>query len=133
MNAFKHKNVLVTGGAQGIGKAIADAYAQEFAHVIIADLNREQGIQHATELKAKNLNAAYYYCDVSKPEEIEQMFAHISKQYGHLDVLINNAGLSVWKSPMELSVEEWDKILNTKLRAQFLCAREAAKLMKTKH
>ena len=58
------------------------------------------------------------------------MFAFISETYGGLDVLINNAGYAVWKSPYDLEVEEWDALLHTNLRGTFLCAREAAKLMR---
>lgn len=122
--------VLVTGAASGIGRGVAEAYARSRARVILADQNTKDGEQAVRELQVAGWDASFMQTDVSRPEEIVGLMKTVRKQYGRLDVLINNAGISRWKSPYELTVEEWDEILNSNLRGVFLCAREAAKVMR---
>ncbi|TCP59213.1 hypothetical protein EV586_101429 [Tumebacillus sp. BK434] len=119
MKTQLNRVVLVTGAAQGIGRSIAETYAAQGATVIAAD-KEPFAPEQTTAMQT----------DLRDPQEIERMFRKIREQFGRLDVLINNAGVSVWKSPYELSVGEWDDILNLNLRGTFLCAREAARLMK---
>lgn len=119
MKNQQNRVVLVTGAAQGIGRGVAQTYAAHGATVIAADKE-----PFAPE------NTTAIQTDLRDPQEIELLFRQIRERYGRLDVLINNAGVSRWKSPYELTVEEWDDILNLNLRGTFLCAREAAKLMK---
>ncbi|ARU62854.1 3-ketoacyl-ACP reductase [Tumebacillus avium] len=111
--------VLVTGAAQGIGRSVAETYAAHDATVIAVDKE-----PWAPE------NTIGMQTDLRDPQAIENLFSQIREKFGRLDVLINNAGVSRWQSPYELTVEEWDDILNLNLRGTFLCAREAAKLMK---
>jgi len=125
-----NRKVLITGGANGIGKSIALAYAQNADEVIIADIDTQNGENLVEKITNKHGKASFIYCDVSRIEDIEHLFETIKHEYQSLNILINNAGISVWKSPLEIEVAEWDKIINTNLRSQFLCAREAAKIMK---
>ncbi|ASS75343.1 3-ketoacyl-ACP reductase [Tumebacillus algifaecis] len=119
MNTFTNRIVLVSGAAQGIGRVVAQTYAARGASVIAVDL-ASIALDQVTAIQA----------DLRDPQAIESLFAEVQAQYGRLDILINNAGISRWKSPYELTVEEWDEVLNLNLRGSFLCAREAAKLMK---
>jgi len=129
---FKKSIVVVTGSGRGIGRAVAAMYAEHGAHVVVADRDPEAGTAVAREIQEKcgEEAALFHPADVSRPEEIEQLMQMVDERWGRLDVLVNNAGISVWKSPYDLSVEEWDHILNTNLRSVFLCSREAAKIMR---
>ncbi|WP_341279548.1 glucose 1-dehydrogenase [Paenibacillus sp. FSL H8-0537] len=127
---YSGKIVLVTGAARGIGFAVAEAYTRQGAFVIAADRDSEGAKKAALRIQEQGGKAAAYTIDLAQPAAIEAMFAFISETYGGLDVLINNAGYAVWKSPYDLEVEEWDALLHTNLRGTFLCAREAAKLMR---
>jgi NAD(P)-dependent dehydrogenase (short-subunit alcohol dehydrogenase family) len=75
-------------------------------------------------------SATFIETDVSRPEYINELFRRTLEISGTLDVLVNNTGISIWKSPYDLTVEEWDLIINTNLRSSFLCSREAAKIMR---
>ncbi|KMZ43130.1 MULTISPECIES: glucose 1-dehydrogenase [Bacillales] len=125
--------VIVTGGGQGIGRAVATMYAAEGAHVVIAEYNRAAGEETASLINSTEAvkgTAHFEHIDVSVPAQIEQLMRTVDERWGRLDVLINNAGLSAWESPYELTVEAWDHILNTNLRSVFLASREAAKIMR---
>ncbi|MBP1616731.1 MAG: 3-oxoacyl-(acyl-carrier-protein) reductase [Bacteroidetes bacterium] len=127
---MKNKIVVVTGAANGIGKSITKEYANKGATVILADKDHLQGKLACEEIVKNGGQADFLTTDVSSPSAIEELFKRVVQKYAKIDVLINNAGISRWKSPYELSVEEWDQILNTNLRSVFLCSREAAKTMR---
>lgn len=130
MVTFQNKIVLVTGAARGIGKGIAMAYAKEKAIVLVADIDFDEANKTVTEIKSEGGEALAFMVDVSSVTDIETLFYSIKAQFGQLDILINNAGISKWASPYDLEVQEWDNIINTNLRSVFLCSREAAKLMR---
>ena len=122
---FSDKVVIVTGGSKGIGKAIADMYINEGAKVIVAD------IKEPTEVTSEYpYNATFIKTDVRVEQDIISLMKNVVEQFGKIDILINNAGISIFKSFYELSVEEFDNVIHTNLRSVFLCSREAAKLMK---
>lgn len=130
---FKDNIVIITGAGNGIGRAVAAMYAAHGAHVVIAERNREAGESVAHSINASEIatgTATFQQVDVSQPDHIEQLMQMVDERWGRLDVLINNAGLSTWESPYDLSVEAWDHILNTNLRSVFLGSREAAKIMR---
>ncbi|MFF2483040.1 SDR family NAD(P)-dependent oxidoreductase [Paenibacillus sp. NPDC058071] len=130
MSRFTDKIVLVTGAGQGIGQAVALAYAEEGATVLAADRNGEAVERTIKSIVSSGGRGSAYTVDLSRPEEIHAMFASIRENHGRIDTLINNAGLSFWKSPYDITLEEWDYVLHTNLRGTFLCAREAARLMR---
>jgi NAD(P)-dependent dehydrogenase (short-subunit alcohol dehydrogenase family) len=115
---FQGKVVIVTGAAQGIGRAIAAAYCSKGATVIAADI---------TEIAEDTVH--FIRTDVRKETDIQSLMAQAAEEYGKIDILVNNAGKFIVKSPAELDLEVWDDILNTNLRSVFLCSREAAKYM----
>lgn len=124
------KIALVTGGGRGIGKAVAQYFLQNNFKVILAEVNAQLGQQAETEFRAQGFDAHFVETDVSSVASIEATFAWVNDQFGQLNVLINNAGLSEFYDPFELDETTWDRILDTNLKGQFFCAREAAKLMK---
>lgn len=127
---FSEKVVVVTGAGQGIGYAVAAMYASRGARVCIAEKNPELGERAAAKITRAGGRAFFQPVDVSIPQQIIKLMEEVAERWGHLDILINNAGVSRWKSPYELSVEEWDDVMNTNLRSVFLCSREAAFLMR---
>ncbi|WP_019638005.1 SDR family NAD(P)-dependent oxidoreductase [Paenibacillus fonticola] len=128
--SFDNLVTLVTGGAQGIGRGIAEAYAKRGGTVVIADVNLEQGESAAEAIRHNGGKSQFILCDVRHERDIIEVIQHIEHEYGIIDIVINNAGVSRFKSPLELTAEEWDDVLNTNVRSCFLVAREAAKLMK---
>lgn len=127
---FKNQVVVITGAANGIGRGVAFEYAKHGAKVVIADIDETNGNNVLTEIKTINQNAIFIKTDVTKPDEVNQLMAQTVNTYGTINILINNTGISRFKSLFELEVEEWDTILNTNLRSAFLCSKEAAKVMK---
>lgn len=127
---FAQKVVIVTGAAGGIGRAVAKAFGQASAYVVLADQN-EEGIQSlVSEMKAKGEVAFPVLVDLRKPDKIISLVNQTVKRFGKIDILINNAGIGIWKSPDALAVEEWDQVLEVNLRAPFLLSREVAGWMK---
>lgn len=129
MGDFTGKVVVVTGAASGIGRSIALRYSELGAVVFIADIELEKGEALRDLIEQKGQKAFFVFTDVSNPTAIEALFEIVYSYYKHVDVLVNNAGISEWKSPFELGLETWDRIVNTNLRSVFLCSREAAAIM----
>ena len=127
---FLSKTVIVTGAGNGIGRVIAMHYAEKGANVVLADIDEEAGVQAASEIKDHGGEAVFIRTDIRLESDIIRLMAEAYQKYGHIDILINNAGVSRSKSPYDLSVEEWDDVINTNLRGVFLGSREAAKYMR---
>jgi NAD(P)-dependent dehydrogenase (short-subunit alcohol dehydrogenase family) len=130
--SFKDKVVIVTGGASGIGKSIATAFAAEKAIVVIADMNESVGHHTSRELWNLGYESTFTPCDVRNVQEVKELMEKTEHQYGMIHVLINNAGVSRWESPFTLSEEQWDDVINTNLKSVFFASREAAIIMKKK-
>lgn len=120
---FKDKVIIVTGGANGIGKAIAESFAKLDGQVIILDIDKANG-----EKLSKEINGVFYYCDLRNVKEIEAFFQWLKDNYGKADILINNAGISRLKNFFEITPGEFDDVINTNLRATFLMSQGFAKL-----
>lgn len=127
---FLSKTVIVSGSGKGIGRSIALAYAAAGASVVIAEKDNTEGLKTETEILQRGGNALFVETDVSSEAAIINAVNRAIEKFGRIDIVINNAGFAQWKSPYELSVEEWDSVLNTNLRGSFLLAREAAKYMR---
>jgi len=127
---FSNKTVIITGAANGIGKGIALLYGEKGANVIIADIDETAGLQTASIIKEKSGEALFVRTDVRVEADLTDLMETTFGAYGRIDILINNAGISYFKSPYELSSEEWDNVINTNLRSVFLTSREAAKYMR---
>lgn len=129
---FKDQTVVITGAANGIGRYLAGAYAKEGASVIFGDVDGNQGKETMQAIIQDGHNAWFIPCDVRSEHDIINLAKQATALTGRLDIVINNAGISRWKSPLELSVAEWDDVLNTNVRSAFLLSREAAKHMRAK-
>jgi len=122
------KIAIVTGAGQGIGKGIAFALAKEGAHVVASDINEENCAKVADEIG--NDKAIAIKCDVSKKDEVDSLIAQTIEKFGKLDILVNNAGVFPFKPFLELTEEDWNKVLDVNLKSMFLCSQAAAKAMK---
>ncbi len=125
-----NKVALVTGAARGMGKAHSLALAKAGAKVILTDIDFQEVQKSAQEILDLGLEAQIYKLDVTNKIEIDQVFDQVFETYKRLDILINNAGILLSKPFLEITQEEWDKVLNINLKGQFLCAQKAAFLMK---
>jgi NAD(P)-dependent dehydrogenase (short-subunit alcohol dehydrogenase family) len=127
---FTNKVVIVTGGAKGIGRGVASAYAQKGAKVLIADVDEVEGKQTEVEIKRTGGDVLFVKTDVKSESDIIDLMVKAKNSYGRIDILINNAGKGLFKSLYDVTIEEWDDIIQTNLRSVFLCSREAAKYMR---
>jgi len=117
-----NKTVLVTGGANGIGKAIVSMFLKQNCNVVITDKDIESG----KELERLNPNTQFIPADLSDSKDIDTLFAKIASQKITIDILINNVGISNFKPMIEMTIDEWDQIINTNLRSAFICSRQFA-------
>ena len=116
---------VVTGGAQGIGWAAAQALHEAGATVVILDRDEPAAQQAATNLPGSHA----FTLDVADAAGIERVFGDIAALHGRIDILVNNAGVSIRKSSLELSLDEWNRVLAVNLTGCFLCTRAAAPAM----
>jgi len=126
---LKEQVVLVTGGARGIGKAIAENFAQKGAHLVIADISLDSAEETAKELSAAGVRTLALRLDVSKSGDVAAAFEKIMKEFGRIDVVINNAGITKDGLILRMKEEDWDAVININLKGVFLCSKEAVKYM----
>jgi glucose 1-dehydrogenase len=125
---LRGQSALVTGASSGIGKAVAIALANEGANVVVNySSHPERGQEVADEIKGNGGTAIVYQADVSKEEEVQAMFQAMYKEFGTIDILVNNAGLQKDASFVDMTLSDWQKVIDVNLTGQFLCAREAAR------
>ncbi len=125
---FSNQVVLITGGARGIGLAIAEAFAECSAKVVICDYNDELLSEATQRFKSLNFDCDAFVCDITNVEQVENLFRNILNKHGQLNVLINNAGITRDNILLRMSDEQWDAVLNTNLKGVFTMTRAAAKL-----
>jgi 3-oxoacyl-[acyl-carrier protein] reductase len=131
MFALTGKKALVTGGSRGIGRGIVLALAKQGADVAVNYHSKaEEAEDVVAGVKKLGREAFSIQADVSNAQSVAKMFAEIKTKWGKLDILANNAGIASSSNSIEETTEEqWDTVLDTNLKGQFLCAREAVKLM----
>ena len=117
---------VVTGAARGIGLATARLLADAGASVALLDVDGDAATAQAARIGSK---AAAWRCDVTSEAAVESTFAEIATRFGRVDILVNNAGAAIRKPAIELTMEEWRRILDLNLGGVFLCSRVAARLM----
>ncbi|BAD75269.1 short chain alcohol dehydrogenase [Geobacillus kaustophilus HTA426] len=114
----------------GSARRSLEQFAKQGANVVIIDRDIQNGEAFAAQLQSDGFEAIFVAADVRKVDDIERFVQEAAGRFGRIDYLINNAGVSRWKSPYELTVEEWDDVLSTNLRSAFFASREAAKYMR---
>lgn len=126
MGRVDGKVAVVTGAAYGIGRAAAGLLAREGAQVAVTDIQSEAGLEAADEIKQRGGQAQYWQLDTTGEQAIQRVFAEVADAFGHLDVLVNNAGISgVNKPTHEVTLEEWNRVISVNLNGVFLCTKHA--------
>lgn len=122
---LKNKIALVTGSTNNIGLEIARAFAREGAKIIVHSRHEEDAKGVAEEI-----GGDYFAADVSKPEELEQLFDHVQQKHRRLDILVNTVAHSTKNDILETSLAEWNRIMAINLTGYFICIQHAARIMK---
>ncbi len=126
MRGLKNKRVLITGGASGIGKATVVRFLEEGSRVAVLDRDAIASEKLKQEFSALSETLI---ADVSKPESVAQAFYRLDEVFEGLDILINNAGISIRHSFMDITTEEWQRVINVNLNGVFYVAQQAARRM----
>ena len=120
---LKDRVAIVTGGAKGIGWGIVKVLVQEGAKVVIADWDEVKGPETAEEMRKAGGDVIYVKTDVSQEEQVKHLVQATLDHYGKIDILVNDAGIGVYKSVLDASSEDWDRCLAVNLKGQFLTAK----------
>lgn len=123
------KVAIITGAAQGLGKAIALRYAHEGANIVIADLNEKKGNEVKKEIEAFGKKALFVKIDICVISQIKKMVQKAIEEFGRVDILVNNAGIMIRCPFLEVTEDIWDKTLDINTKGSFFCAQEVAKEM----
>ncbi|WP_210146024.1 glucose 1-dehydrogenase [Staphylococcus sp. GDY8P55P] len=124
------KVAIVTGGAMGLGKAMATALAQAGANIVIADINEAVANDTAQEIReTESVEAIALKVDVTNPDAVNQMVEEVTKQFNKIDILVNNAGMTINAKAEEMSFEDWNKVINLNLNGIFLVAQSVGRVM----
>jgi 3-oxoacyl-[acyl-carrier protein] reductase len=123
---FENKVVMVTGAAAGIGQVTAEHFAKEGARLAICDVNTEAGEATA---KALGPEASFRQVDVANSASVSEWVDAVMDQYGQIDVLVNNAGITRDGLIMRMKEEDWDAVLNVNLKSAFNCIKSVSKIM----
>lgn len=122
------KNIIVTGGAQGIGKIVTQHLLKEGFNVSVFEIDAEAIAEFREEETSEKL--AFFKCDVSKENEVEKAIKSSAEKFGCYDGLVNNAAIARNKPVTELTLEEWQRVIDVNLTGTFLCAKHAAPHLK---
>ena len=123
------KVAIVTGGAQGIGKGIVERYVKENAKVAIFDIDKD--MLEATEAEMKNMggDVITFTVDVLSKEQIFNAVNAVADKWGHIDILVNDAGICPWADFLEIPEEDWDKVMGINLKGYFLMSQAVGRIM----
>lgn len=129
MGLLENKVAIVTGGAQGIGRAIADRFAREGASIAVVDINADLARQTADEMRRHNVSAESYTVDVSDTEAVRGAVTSIISQFSRVDILVNNAGITRDGLLLTMSEKDWDLVLSVNLKSIFNFTKAVARQM----
>jgi NAD(P)-dependent dehydrogenase (short-subunit alcohol dehydrogenase family) len=119
----------MTGGARGLGKAMALSLAQAGSHIVIVDLDLETAQQTADAIAAEGVRTLALKVDVTNQADAERMADEVARQFGRIDVLFNNAGIAQWVNAEEMSLEDWRRIMSVNLDSVFIVSKAVGKVM----
>jgi NAD(P)-dependent dehydrogenase (short-subunit alcohol dehydrogenase family) len=124
---LKDKVAIVTGGASGIGKAMCKALAAEGANIVVVDLDGQKGKEAAKEIGGKSISLQ---ADVTSSASMNKMAEEIDRQFGRIDILVNNVGVRITKPFLDHTDADWNTMIQTNLTGPFLCSRAVVPFMK---
>lgn len=125
---LKGKVAIVTGAGQGIGREIALYLAKNGANVVVADIT-DKMLEVVNEIKSLGSQGLAVKCDISKTEEVEKMVDETIREFGRIDILVNNAGIYPSKPFLEMTEQDWDRVLNINLKGTFHCIKAVVSKM----
>lgn len=123
------KVAIVTGGAQGIGKGIVERYVKENAKVAIFDIDKDMLEATEAEMKSMGGNVITFTVDVLSKEQIFNAVNAVADKWGHIDILVNDAGICPWADFLEIPEEDWDKVMGINLKGYFLMSQAVGRIM----
>lgn len=126
---LKNRVAIITGGARGIGKGITLKFAEQGCATVIADMAAEEAEKTMAEAKERGGKALFIQCDVTNKRQVESMVDQAVDKFGGVDILINNAGTGAPKSFLQVSEEEWDRVLDINLKAVLFCCQAVVPVM----
>lgn len=129
MSRLSHKTALITGGASGIGRAMAQLFAREGAAVTIADLDESGGQEVVQQIRNQGGRALFVPCDVTLEADCQRAVQLTVQQFGGLDILLNNAGIIRRTTVLDISAEDWDRVMAVNVKSIFLMSRHAIPIM----
>ena len=129
MSSTKRKTALITGAGQGIGRGIAVRLARDGYNIAIADINLNNLAEAAQEISALGVRVLKIEADVSSAHDVQHMIQATVDEFESLDVLVNNAGIYPFTPFMDITEEQWDKVIAVNLKSVFLCSQAAARIM----
>lgn len=129
MKRFSKKIVIITGGAQGIGKATTQKFAEEGASVAIWDIDEVKGNQFSYILKEAGFKAEFFKVDVANYDNVKIALNDVLKEFGTVDILINNAGITRDATLEKMSVEQWQNVIDVNLTGVFNCTQLVSTVM----
>ena len=127
---LKDKVAIVTGARRGIGRGIVLEFAKEGCNIVVSDIDEKESQIVVSEIEKLGVKGIAVKCDVSKKTEVDNLISETVKKFGKLDILVNNAGIFPFKSFLELTEDDWDKVLDVNLKGIFLLSQAALKVMK---
>ena len=131
MGRFQGKIVLVTGAGRGIGKSVAVWFAREGAQLAVNDIRNAELVDTASMLRSFGVRVETYVGDISDGNGVEVVVRSVVRDFGRIDVLVNNAGIAFPTPTLEVSEEEWDRVLNVNLKGTFFVSRAVLRQMKS--
>jgi len=130
MKLLKNKVALVTGAAKGIGRTIAENFAENGAHVVVADIIDEGAKEIADRINSKGApKAIAVTLDVSNPKEVESAFEQTIREFGKIDILVNNAAILKAHLIIDFPLKDWQDVFRVNMQGTFLCSQAAIRLM----
>ncbi len=130
---FKNKTAIVTGGAMGIGKAVAKLLAKRGAEIVILDLADEQADATVKEIEQAGRKAFFIHTDISKSAEVQKAISIVVEKFKKIDILSNNAGIQRYGTAETTKEDEWDEVLNVNLKSVYLTSHFSIPYLKETH
>ncbi|MEY3954458.1 MAG: 3-oxoacyl-[acyl-carrier-protein] reductase FabG [Pseudomonadota bacterium] len=129
MKRLQDKVSIITGGGQGIGRATSVKFAKEGSHVVVVDM-RQESIDETVKLcQAEGVKAVGFVVDVTKRAQVDAMVKSVMEQFGRIDTLVNNAGITMDSRLVKMTEEQFDRVIDVNLKGVYNCAQAVAEIM----